>query len=277
MKLKLKDMTYSQWLAHNKQLRKKQTFDKECHNGAKIRFIDANREKKKIYRRGTARLIARMANPLLTKFCGGYIQKAKQRIIIKTSIDTEIIMQRTKRDGFWTPINKGFNDLSFEQIEIEWNEISKAMEYMNCFDGDEKPCGIHRDVLHKFKEDFFIPSNHDIKSSIKSITFQPLGEKAITQNFKSHKPILDNSIKANGTQIEFDSNKLDSITNGYEKGNDKIEIIKDEYGTFKKNIISKGKTKIKKDLPNAKEFNSINPDGTIKKTKTLYQSKRRFL
>ena len=80
MKTKLKNMTHSQWLAHNKALRKKQTFDRDCHNGAKHRFIDANREKKKIYRRSTARLVARMANPLLTKFCGGYIQKAKQRI-----------------------------------------------------------------------------------------------------------------------------------------------------------------------------------------------------
>jgi hypothetical protein len=264
MKIKLKDMTYSQWLAHNARLRKKQTIDKDSNHGARQRFIDANREKKKIYRRSTARLIARMANPLLTKFCGGYIQKAKQRIIIKTSIDTEVIMQRTKRNGFWTPINKGFNDLSMEQIETEFNEIFNGLSYM--FKEREK-----------FKEDFYIPLNHKIKSSIKSITFQPLGEKAITQNFKSHKPIIDNSVKANGTQIEFDSNKLDLITNDYEKENDKIEIVKDDYGTYKKNIISKGKTKIKKDLPNAKSFNSINPDGTLKKTKTIYQSKRRFL
>ncbi len=258
-------MTYAQWIAANKKLRKKQNFDRDCHNGAKHRFIDANREKKKIYRRSTARLIARMANPLLTKFCGGYIQKAKQRIIIKTSIDTEVIMQRTNRNGFWAPINKGFNDLSLEQIEIEFNEVFNGLSYM--FNEREK-----------FKEDFFIPLNHNIKSSIKSVTFAPLGEKPITHLLQSHKPIIDKSIKAKGKQIKFDSDRLDSITNGYDKENDKIELKKNNItNQYEKKIISKGKLKEKKILPNAKSFNTINPDGTIKKTKTIYQSKRKFL
>ena len=123
MKNKLGNMTYSQWLKYNERLLKKQSIDRANRIGARQRFIDANLERRKIYRRSTARLIARMCNPLLTKFCGGYIQKAKVRITVHTSVGTKVILQRSQRFGDFKPLNKSFSNLSLEQTQIEWKEV----------------------------------------------------------------------------------------------------------------------------------------------------------
>ena len=237
MKIKLGNMTHKQWLAHNEQLRKKQKFDYDCHNGAKIRFIDANNEKKKVYRRASARLISRMSNNLLTKFCGGYIQKAKQRIKIETSVSS-VIMQRTKRNGTWKPLNKDFTNLSLQDTQIEFEEIFNAMSFM-----------FPNERIKKDKSLQDLPHGTKVKSSIKSITFQPLGEKPITQYFRTYQPTLRNKI-IHGS----------SIQPNYKKLNDCLKSQTES-----------------KHLPNAKNFNTINPNGTLKKFKTINQTKRRFL
>ena len=252
MKYKLKDMTYSQWLSYNERLRKKQAQDKQNKTCVNLRFRDAQNLKRKIYRRASARLLSRIANDFLTEFNGGHIQKAKHRISFKTSIGTEIVLQKSFRNGEYKPLTKDFKNLTYEQIDQELGEILATYSeyYKPRFTYDNqgnrikwKDCSpdkyrqIVESELGKGYFDKRLRHCTNAKQSIKTITIQPLGEKPITANLATYSIQYDQSKK--GNPLEHKPN--------YKRLNDclKTQVIK-------------------KDLPSAKDFHFIKPNGKPK-------------
>lgn len=233
MKTKLGNMTHAEWIRHNENLERKQNQKRRQVICTKIRFIDAQAEKKKVYRRSTARLISRMCNPLLTLFHGTYIQKARCRIVCHTSIGTTVILQRNRRFGEFKVVNQKFENLTFEQTEIEWKECFATFKRFF--------------PERKVKEIEILPHCKNIKSTFKKIEFCPIGGKTQTIESNSYSPIYEDKGK-------------DSIGHDVEPNFKKVnECIKNQ--------------KEKRSLPSAKNFEFINPNGSEKSFKVINQIK----
>ena len=186
MKQKLGNMTHAEWIRHNERLERKQKISRQNYMGAKLRFIDAQAEKKKIYRRSTARLISRMCNPLLTLFHGTYIQKAKCRIVCHTSIGTKVILQRNRRNGEFKVVNQKFENLTLEQTQIEWKE---CLETFKRIFPERIEKVIDENTLPQDLPSHMIKHCKNIKSTFKRIEFCPMGGKTQSIESNSYSPI----------------------------------------------------------------------------------------
>lgn len=257
--------SHKDFVKHNESVRKKNhkkhIENKSFGSLATIeRFKDAENERRKVYRRASAKLISRMFNKLLVPFHGSFIQKANQSIQIVTPTGV-VTMKNSNVRKFG--LNKG------EKVEDKFKTSEWKLVEENCTlsmsDLIKERHRISNYFLNKYNRIKALPKDSIKHNSVEKYLFK----------WEEKNQIVFNTITP-----KFD--KLDAILKGYDKEIDKVEFSKgiENFSNpyqVKSKVISKGKAKIKKVLPNAKQFNSINPDGTIKKTKTLYQSKRRFL
>jgi hypothetical protein len=245
--LKMGNRTFAEWQKEKgKEIANKQKA-KSLRNGINARFRDAQNLRKKVYRRAIARMISRMANPLLTNYFGQYVQKSRQRICIHTSIGSKVIMQRNKRfernpstgdscGGFFRCVNKSDKFQSESDIEKEFNEVSAVMEYLfpereqKKIDSNTLPMDLPSSKLISF---------HHVKLEKIKLSIQPLGEKEIKRDLLSYKPILNQETKAIGKELK-------PI---WKKFNECLKI------------------QDSKSLPSAKDFKFINPNGSPKETK----------
>lgn len=195
MKLKLKNMTHKEWLAYNEKLISKQNEKFSLRKCTRTRFRDANQERKKIYRRSSARLLGRMANPLLTKFAGNFIQKAQMEIICKTSIGTKVILRKTRRNGEFKVVNQDFQNLTIEQTQQEWREVFNTYKK---FFPERNPKDIEE-----------LSHTKNIKTELKEFTIQPMGAKPIRVFADSYKPFFNETLPISGQDIKPDFTKLD--------------------------------------------------------------------
>lgn len=194
MKLKLKNMTYKEWLAYNEKLISKQNKEFSMRRCTRLRFQDADNERKKIYRRSSARLLARLMNPLLTKFAGNFIQKAKMEIVCKTSIGTKVILRKTRRNGEFKVVNQDFQNLTIEQTQIEWREVFNTYKK---FFPERNPKDIEE-----------LSHTKNIKTELKEFSIQPIGAKPIRVLADSYKPFFNESLPKSGQDIEPNYSKL---------------------------------------------------------------------
>lgn len=244
MKTKLGNMTHSEWLRHNEKLERKQNQKRRQVICTKIRFKDADNERRKIYRRATARLIARMSNNLLTLFHGTYIQKAKCRIVCHTSIGTTVILQRNRRFGDFKVVNQKFENLTLRQTEIEWKECLATFKTIFP-ERIEKV--IDENTLPQDLPSHMIKHCKNIKSTFKKIEFCPMGGKTQSIESNSYSPIYEDKGKDKiGNDIELN----------FKKVNECIENQKEKIS-----------------LPSAKDFQFINPNGSEKSFKVINQIK----
>lgn len=194
MKIKLKNMTHKEWIAYNEKLISKQNKEFSMRRCTRLRFQDANNERKKIYRRSSARLLARIMNPLLTKFAGVYIQKAKMEIVCKTSIGTKVILRKTRRNGAFNVVNKDFQNLTIEETQQEWREVFNTYKK---FFPDRNPKDIEE-----------LSHTKNIKTTLKEFTIQPIGAKPIRVLADSYEPFFNESLPISGQDIKPDFTKL---------------------------------------------------------------------
>lgn len=254
--------SYKEFVQHNERVQKANkrkrlqaiTFG---NIATKKRFIEAENERKKIYRRNSAKIISRLFNNILVNFHGTFIQKARQEITIQTSVSKiTLVNSNTRKYG----IDKTFKnscwklkqdnlELSMQDIVKEQREISNYLnkiykrvresKNINSLPTQLKPSELKHNSINEFLYNW---ENNEV---IKTSTFTP--------NLKKLNDILDS-----------------------QGNNHEVEIKESIIGKESK-IIEKQKTKSKKSLPNANDFTFINPDGTLKKFKTINQTKKRFL
>lgn len=139
MKVKRKHKeTYNEWYARHENIeRTNRGRDKVKQKvlGEKAqyeqRFKDAVREyHDQKYRKATAKLIGRMFNNLLVKIHGTFMQRAKQTIVINTSVSQVIIKTNsrglTKKGKFGWKM-QGSGTLSMAEYETERREVVLEM------------------------------------------------------------------------------------------------------------------------------------------------------
>ena len=133
MKVKRKE-TYSEWFARMERTeRTERGRDKKKRKvlGEKAqyaqRFTDAVREyHDQKYHKSTAKLVGRMFNDLLVKIHGTFMQRARQTIVINTSVSQVVIKTNsrglTKKGRFGWKM-QGSDSLSMADYETERREI----------------------------------------------------------------------------------------------------------------------------------------------------------
>lgn len=257
--------THKEFVRHNEMVRKK-NHSKHIENKsfgslATIeRFEDAENLRRKVYRRASAKLISRMFNDILVCFNGTFIQKARQRIKIITSQGTIILKNsNTRKFG----LNKAGESLETKFKSTNW-EVDNKNCNLSMSQLMEERGEISNYLSSKYKRIKALPRDSLKHNSCEKYLFKWEDKKEIVFNTITPKfDKLDSILKTQAFQNKTILSKgIENYSNPYQ---------------MKSKVITKGKAKIKKDLPNAKSFNSINPDGTLKKIKTIYQSKRRFL
>lgn len=133
VKRKVKE-SYSEWFARHEQVelsRRGREKQKRKVLGEKAqyeqRFKDAVHEyHDQKYRRSTEKLVSRMFNNLLVRVHGSFMQRAKQVIVINTSVSQVVIKTNTrglnKKGKFgWKWIGTG--TMSMEEYETERREV----------------------------------------------------------------------------------------------------------------------------------------------------------
>lgn len=135
MKVKRKyKETYSEWYAKQEDIeRTNRGRDKVKRKvlGEKAqyeqRFTDAVREyHDQKYRKATAKLVARMFNNLLVKVHGTFMQRAKQTIVINTSVSQVVIQTNTRglnKKGKFGWKMQASGSLSMKEFEAERREV----------------------------------------------------------------------------------------------------------------------------------------------------------
>lgn len=234
--LKMGNRTFAEWQREKgKEIANKHKA-KSLRTGVNARFRDAHNLRRKVYKRAIAKMISRMANPLLTNYFGQYVQKQRQRIIIHTSIGSKVIMQRNKRfernpkngescGGFFRCVNKSDKFQNESDLEAEFNEVFAVLDYLF-------PAREQREISK-------LVHFHNVKFEKIKLSIQPLGEKEIKKDLLSYKPILNQETKAIGKALRPMWKKYDESL----------------------------KIQSSKSLPSAKDFKYISANGSPKETK----------
>lgn len=134
MKVKRNNETYNEWLARHEDMERTQLGRDKAKRkilGEKAqyeqRFTDAVREyHDQKYRKATANLISRMFNDLLVKVHGTFMQRAKQTIVINTSVSQVVIKTNSRgltKKGKMGWKMTGTDSLSMKEYETERREI----------------------------------------------------------------------------------------------------------------------------------------------------------
>jgi len=136
MKVKRKHTseTYNEWFARMEIIERRQIGTDKANRkilGEKAqyaqRFTDAVHEyHDQKYRKATAKLVGRMFNSLLVKVHGTFMQRARQTIVINTSVSQVVIKTNTRgltKKGKFGWKMQGTDSLSMAEYETERREV----------------------------------------------------------------------------------------------------------------------------------------------------------